>query len=114
MGAESLTTWTASTPTERKQGLRGVESLPDHIDGMLFVYEAPVSASYGMLDTVIPLDIWWFDGDGILIGNAEMDPCPAAPCASYGAPGPVRWVLETEAGRFDFALGSGLSSGETS
>jgi uncharacterized membrane protein (UPF0127 family) len=66
-----------------------------------------------MLDTVIPLDVWWFDGDGVLVGTAEMEPCPSEPCTRYASPQPVMWVLETELGVYEFEVGSQLSTVET-
>lgn len=112
IAATELTVWVADEPDERRQGLREVESLPDGIDGMLFRYAAPTLASYGMLDTPIPLDIWWFDGNGRLIGTAEMEPCPAEPCPSYQSPGLVLTVLETPQGAHHFQLGDELSNVE--
>ncbi len=91
-----------------------VDRLPDDINGMLFVYQAPASVSFGMFNTLIPVDIWWFDANGHLIGTAEMAPCPQQPCASYGSPGPIMWVLETPQGTYDFRPGDFLSTVESS
>ncbi len=102
----------ADEPAERGSGLMEVEDL-GALDGMLFVYDAEAQATFVMLNTLIPLDVWWFDGDGLLIGTAEMDPCPFEPCVRYGSPGPVRWVLETPLGDFDFEMGSLLSNVES-
>jgi len=97
-----LKVWVADTPSQRAQGLREVEALPEGVDGMLFVWETPTTPTFGMRDTLIPLDIWWFDADGVLIGMTEMRTCPDGDCVSYAAPGPVRWALETPAGAHDF------------
>jgi uncharacterized membrane protein (UPF0127 family) len=60
----------------------------------------------------MPLDIAWFDGDGVLIGTAEMTPCPAEPCPRYTAPGPYRWALEAPPGAFgDLSPGARLEVG---
>ncbi len=106
----------ADTPEERRQGLKEVTEIPGEADGMLFSYSTPTFVTYGMLDVVLPLDIWFFGSDGALIGSTEMVPCPVEPCTSYGSPGLVSWVLETPAGEFDFPPGAGLSgtpSGES-
>jgi uncharacterized membrane protein (UPF0127 family) len=106
----------ADTLDERRQGLKEVSEVPDGADGMLFSYATPSFVTYGMLDVVIPLDIWFFGPDGALIGTTEMAPCPAEPCTDYGSPGEVSWVLETPAGVFDFPIGavlSGAPSGES-
>ena len=98
----ALTVWVADTPSKRAQGLRGVEALPHGVDGMLFVFETPTSAVFGMKDTLIPLDIWWFGPQGDLLGVTEMRTCPDGGCVSYGSPGAVGWALETLAGAHDF------------
>ena len=91
-------------------GLRGLmEPWTGDLDGMIFSYPEPTSVSYNMRDTPMPLDIWWFDEAGVLIGSAGMDPCFSATCTSYRSPGPVMWVLETPSGSQDFAFGSPLS-----
>ena len=112
VGDQPLTVLLAETSTQRRQGLREVPSLPVGIDGMLFVWDAPTTATFGMLDTMMPLDIWWFDGDGILLGSTRMEPCPAEPCAGHGSPGPIRWALETPAGEFELETGARLSTVE--
>ena len=110
VGNRSFTVWVADDTDKRSQGLRGVEVLPDEIEGMLFSWAAPVSASFGMRDTLMPLDIWWFDPDGILVGSSRMEPCVDETCASYGSPGTVAWALETPAGQVDLDVGDTLST----
>lgn len=110
VGDQPLTVAVADNPELRQQGLRGVESLPGGLDGMLFVFEETRSATFGMLDTLLALDIWWFDADGRLVGSTEMQPCPEEPCTAFASPGPVRWALETPGGEFDFEPGARLST----
>jgi uncharacterized protein len=104
-----LTVAVAETPDQRSQGLRDVEALPDGLDGMLFVFGEARPATFGMEDTVIPLDIWWFDGEGQLLGSTTMEPCPDTPCPSYPSPGEVSWALESPAGELRFAADAVLS-----
>jgi uncharacterized membrane protein (UPF0127 family) len=104
VGGEELTVAVADTSAERSQGLRGVSDLGD-LDGMWFIHDAVGPVSYTMQQTLIPLDIWFIDGDGLIVGTTEMVPCQADPCPSYPSPAPVLWVLETELGRYDFATG---------
>ena len=99
----------ADSPGERQTGLTGVEEVPGGADGMLFVYEAPASVRYVMLEVPIPLDIWFFDPDGALIGSTRMEPCPSEPCPRYASPGEASWVLETVAGVYEFAEGAVLT-----
>jgi uncharacterized membrane protein (UPF0127 family) len=108
-----LTVWVADGPSERSQGLRGVETLPAGIDGMLFVYRTPARVRYGMLDTPIPLDIWFFDVSGTLIGTSEMEPCPESPCPAYASPGEIGWVLETPLGEQEFTTFATISTVES-
>ncbi len=76
---------------------------------MLFVFERSRSATFEMADTPIPLDIWWFDIDGRLLGSTAMQPCPSSPCPGYASPGAVRWALETPAGDLDLMPGDTLT-----
>lgn len=99
----------ADTPEERQAGLRGADEIPGGADGMLFVHDTPSYVRYVMLDVPIPLDIWFFDSEGALIGSAEMAPCAAEPCPLYPSAGEVSWVLETIAGSYEFGEGAVLS-----
>jgi len=113
VGGIELQVWVADNPTERSQGLRRVEELPAEIDGMLFVWETPTPAVFGMRDTLIPLDVWFFDEEGRLVGAHEMSPCPDEPCPAYPAPGPVQWALETPLGVLELVEGDRLSTSPT-
>jgi len=103
----------ADTPEERRIGLKGVDEIPGGADGMLFVHETPSSVRYGMLDVPMSLDIWFFAGDGSLIGTTEMAPCPVEPCPIYASPGDVSWVLETVADSYEFEMGAVLGGAPT-
>lgn len=105
-----LRVWVADDPTERSQGLRRVEELPAEIDGMLFVWDTPTPATFVMEDTVIPLDVWFFDAEGALLGTHAMTPCADEPCPTYPAPGPVRWALETPLEAQQFGEGTRLTT----
>ena len=106
---EVLSVLVADTGELRNRGLRGVEALPDDIDGMLFVFESSRAATFGMRDTLISLDLWWFSEEGRLIGSQEMEPCAADPCITYGSPAEVKWALETPVGAFDPEPGARLT-----
>jgi len=108
VGGQRLTVASAGSPQERNQGLRGVEALPRGIDGMLFSFGEPTVATFGMRDTLIPLDIWWFDEQGRLLGSTRMEPCPSPPCTNYGSPGEIVWALETPAGQVELTPGDTL------
>ena len=106
---QNLLVAVADTPVKRSQGLMEVEDLGE-LDGMLFLFPEPTSPSFHMRNTPIPLDVWWFDEAGILIGSTEMEPCLTESCTSYRSPGPVMWVLETPQGVEQFEPGSALSA----
>lgn len=108
VGETSLTVLSADTWVLRNQGLREVEELPPGVDGMLFTWDAPFSPTFGMEDTLIPLDIWWFDQEGRLLGSTRMSTCLDGDCVSYRSPGPIQWALETPADEFDFPPGAQL------
>jgi uncharacterized membrane protein (UPF0127 family) len=109
VGDERLTVAVAETSPQRRQGLRGLDELPDGIDGMLFVYSDPRSASFNMRTVGLDLDIWWFDESAELMGSASMSTCLEGGCVSYRSPGEIGWALETAAGVFDFVPGELLS-----
>lgn len=50
---------------ERNRGLMQVPAMPED-EGMLFVFPAPQRMSFYMRNTLIPLDIGYFSGDGVL------------------------------------------------
>lgn len=87
----------ADTPDLRSQGLMGVEDMGD-IDGMLFAWDELTTGAFWMKDTLIPLDIMFFDADGEQVSATTMTPCEADPCDRYPAEGAYRWALETPAG----------------
>lgn len=114
VGDTDLHVWEADTSSERNRGLMDLASLPDGIDGMLFTYQAPSSATFTMKNTLMPLDLWWFNSSGVLIGRTEMEPCTEDECTDYRSPGLIMWTIETPAGLYDFDVGDVLSTGENS
>lgn len=88
----------AATGEERSQGLRGVDDLGD-LDGMLFVWDGEeVTSRFTMADTLIELDIAFFDADGRLVDAFRMVPCDGEDCPTYAAAAPYAYALETPAG----------------
>lgn len=108
IGEESLAVAVAETTSQRRQGLQGVDDLPRGVDGMLFVFETPRTASFHMRTVTFDLDIWWFDAQGVLVGSTGMTTCLDGQCVSYRSPGEIMWALETPAGEWDFSPGSEL------
>jgi uncharacterized membrane protein (UPF0127 family) len=95
---KSVTAELAVTDEERARGLMFREKvLPDQ--GMLFVFEREDLHAFWMKNTLIPLDMLWLDSDRRVIHiAANVPPCRADPCPSYGPDTPARYVLELRAG----------------
>ncbi len=87
----------ADTPALRRSGLMLVEDLED-LDGMLFIFEEDTSSGFWMKNTLLPLDIAFFDVDGRFVDGFAMEPCTADPCPSYFPSGSYRYALEVGEG----------------
>ncbi len=99
----------ADSEPERARGLSSRDDLGE-IDGMLFVWEEDVEASFYMYKTRFPISIGWYSASGGPIGTAEMQPCLEPlpeDCPLYGPPGKYRYALETGSG----GLGGGAIHG---
>jgi uncharacterized protein len=66
---------------------------------MLFVFSDTAPRGFWMKNTLIPLDILYFDADRRLVSTQlDVPPCKADPCPIYPSTGPARYVLELSAG----------------
>ncbi len=89
----------ARTPEERKRGLMFRQELPRD-QGMLFVQPTPGPAIFWMKNTVIPLDLLYFDTEGRLLQiEANAPPCTTPDCPLYPSDtATVKYILEINAG----------------
>lgn len=91
----------ADNPGLRAQGLMGVTDLGD-LDGMLFFWRHD-GDSFWMKDTLIPLDVVWFNEDGTYKDRASMVPCTETPCPKYAPDNfDFRFAIEAPTGTLDW------------
>lgn len=85
----------ADTIEERANGLMHRSAMP-MLSGMLFVYEKEAPVAFWMKNTLIPLDMLFFDKTGALVHiheNAVPEDLTAIP-----SNGPAQYVLEINGG----------------
>jgi len=101
LNGSSYTVDIADTDATRTRGLMFVDSMADD-HGMLFVFPDARPRSFWMKNTLIPLDIIYFDSDLRLVSvSRNARPCKTARCGNYPSKGPAQYVLELNAGQAD-------------
>lgn len=96
VGAVDALVEIAATPTSRASGLMHRKSLKAD-EGMLFIFPQAYILRFWMKNTLIPLDIGFFDQEGLLIGYTTMTTHKAT---SHTSPGPALYALEMNRGWF--------------
>ncbi|TSC58678.1 MAG: hypothetical protein Greene041619_388 [Candidatus Peregrinibacteria bacterium Greene0416_19] len=99
----------ADDPQERARGLMERQQVPWGT-GMLFLFPTSQQLSFWMKNTLVPLDILYFDARGVFVSSATMEPCAADPCRTYPSAGSAMYALEVPAG---FAKEQEIASGWT-
>jgi uncharacterized membrane protein (UPF0127 family) len=89
----------ARTGAQRERGLMGRRSLGAKA-GMVFLYSQPHRGAFWMKNTLIPLDIAFYDGRGRILRILTMQPCRRDPCTVYDPNVAFRGALEVNAGSF--------------
>ncbi len=87
----------AVTPAEQEIGLMHRTAL-DPSAGMLFIFPESRVLSFWMKNTLIPLDVIFFDADGKFVSVSTMEPCTADPCMTYASAGSAMYALEVNKG----------------
>lgn len=88
----------ATTPRQHAYGLMHLPRL-DIDAGMLFVFDGMAVRSFWMKNTLIPLDMLFFDDRGRLVSAVRH--VPAKSLAARRPDGPAKFVLELNAGVMD-------------
>jgi uncharacterized membrane protein (UPF0127 family) len=98
----------ALTDQEKATGLMYRDSLAaDH--GMLFVFNQDDIFTFWMKNTLMPLDMVWFDATGRVADvHPDAQPCRVDPCPKFKNIRPARAVLLVNAG---YAAAHGLKPG---
>jgi uncharacterized membrane protein (UPF0127 family) len=102
VGKQKIHAYIADDDAKRQQGLMFVEKLPDNT-GMLFVFEDVQPLGFWMKNTLIPLNIGFFDGKGVLIDAQEMKVAESLMKLNpptYQSRAPAQFALEMPQGWF--------------
>lgn len=105
IGKMSLLVEIANTPRKRSVGLMYRTKLADD-RGMLFVFPEEDHLSFWMKNTKIPLDIGYFNQDGVLLEIYSMKPDQVSEV--YGSRKKAIYALEVNQGWFK---NSGINPG---
>lgn len=88
----------ADSPEEREKGLMFIDKMPED-EGMLFIFEEEDLHRFWMKNTLIPLDIIWFDKSGDITSvKKDAEPCKAEPCPVFVPDKPSLYALEIKSG----------------
>jgi uncharacterized membrane protein (UPF0127 family) len=109
IGDQEVLLEVAATPRQQALGLMFREPLPDH-HGMLFPMGRPRPVSFWMKNVPGPLDMLFIYDETVIYIAADVPPCAAEPCPTYG-PGSqlVEAVIELRGGH---AAELGLTEGD--
>ena len=76
IGKVNIEAYVADNDQRRSQGLMYITSLPKNT-GMLFIFDQEQTLSFWMKNTVMPLNIGFFDQSGALVDIQEMQMAPS-------------------------------------
>jgi uncharacterized protein len=106
-----ITVEIARTNAESERGLMYRTKLPEK-QGMYFIYDKPQDPNkvgFWMKNTLIPLDVAFFDANGVIFDIVTLQPCVTANCQIYTTKKIYAGTLEVNAGFFS-DVGMGLNA----
>ncbi|MCL1468279.1 DUF192 domain-containing protein [Argonema galeatum] len=98
MAGEVIELEVTRTPEQQALGLMYRASLQDN-RGMLFEFQPPQPVSFWMKNVRISLDMIFLRGGVVKAIAANVPPCTATPCPTYGPKTEVDQVIELRGGR---------------
>lgn len=108
-GGVTFEVWIAETTASRQRGLMLVERM-DPAAGMVFLFDEATDGAFWMKDTLIPLSIAFWDGEGTIVRVLDMQPCPSDPCPLYSPGASYVGAIEVNLGALAAA---GVVAGNT-
>lgn len=113
IGERRFATEIAATLGELQKGMMHRPSMRDD-QAMLFIYPHPQRLTFWMKNTLIPLDMLFFDEHGILLEiKQNVPPCKTPRCPTYPSRHDnIKYVVELNGGageRLDIKAGDQLS-----
>ncbi len=97
LGDKTVTLWVAATNRTRDRGLMYITTMPDN-RGMLFVFHSLTQQTFWMKHTLIPLDLIFLNGGGVIVRHYTMAPDNGKKL--YPSMTPIRFAIELHAGEF--------------
>ena len=108
MNGETIQLEVAETQQQQAMGFMFRSEIPTD-RGMLFSFGPPRRVSFWMKNVRVPLDMVFLRDGKVVAIAADVPPCTADPCSTYGPPEMVDSVIELRGGR---AAELGLQAGD--
>jgi hypothetical protein len=98
LGDKEILAEQASTPSQVQTGMMFRTQMGEN-EGMLFIFAAPMRASFWMRNTLLPLSCAYIDPSGTILEIHDMTPLDETPIQA--STGQVQYVLEMKQGWFE-------------
>lgn len=106
LGGHPFNLEVARTPAQWQKGLSKRSNLKDN-EGMVFVFDREQLLHFWMRETLIPLDIIYFNSDGSFnsvyknVPSCKLPKYTSAYCPNYASKGSARFVVELKGGTLE-------------